>query len=79
MTKVVRLHVPASQVPPEFRGDIDPACTVTVTVGREAPVLHDRPSFREMIERLHEKVAVRHTTPEEAVRRIRKLRDEWDD
>lgn len=76
MNRVVREHYPASKLPDDLREGIDPGMMVTVTVQEEAA----RPS-RELLVDLVRRAAseARGVSAEEAVRRVRELRDEWDD
>jgi len=76
MNKIVRNHYAAADLPADLRGSIDISSRVSVTVeveplplGREALVAMTRAIQTDS----------RGTTPEEAVARIRALRDEWDD
>ncbi len=79
MNKIVRENYPASNLPEDLRGTLPPGVTVRVTVEMEA----DRPrkSFSQIKKEIDE---ARHrvgnwpqTSAEEAVARIRALRDEW--
>lgn len=78
MNKIVREHYPASKLPPELREGLAPDASVTVTVQEEArkPV-----SVEELHQQLldYRKNLSRKVTIEEAVARVRELRDEWDD
>jgi hypothetical protein len=74
--KIVVEHFPADKLPAEFRIDVEAGARVRVTVEQEitdrwAPLL-DR------IDRYHRDNPGRSITTEEAVARIRALRDEWD-
>ena len=76
MNKIIRKHYPASRLPAELRGNISSEATVEVIIEEEAA---PAPSRDELIRLTHEARA--HAKPiseEEAVARIRKLRDEWD-
>ena len=73
MNRTIREHYPASRLPDDLRGDVDPSSTVTVTIEEEkAPVkvsldeiwARRRPPFR---------------TAEEIDEDLRRQRDEWDD
>lgn len=77
MNKIVLEHYPASQLPVELRGNLSPEASVTVTI-EEEPV---RAKSREDILKLIRDAQARSkgVTMEEAVARIRELRDEWDD
>jgi hypothetical protein len=50
MNKTVREHFPASKLPDELRGDVDPSATVTVTVEEEKPA-KARPTIAEIFAR----------------------------
>ena len=72
MNKIVKTQGPASDLPKRYRGDIDPAHIVSVTVeevGHSA-----RRSIREILQR----APGGNVTIEEAVARIRRLRDDWE-
>lgn len=77
MNKTIHEHYPASKLPDELREGIDPSRHVTVTVVEEA----QRPSREKLVQLLEEarQRSVEDVSTEEAVRRIRDLRDEWDD
>ena len=77
MNKIVHDHYPASKLPDELRGDIAPGASVKITVEEEPvrrPMTRDEllKSFREA------RASAKGVTLEEAVARIRELRDEWD-
>jgi hypothetical protein len=75
MNKFTREHYPASKLPDDLRGQIDPAGRVTVTiVEEEAP--HRVRSFEEIFEDTKE---FRTRTTAEITASIRAQRDEWDD
>jgi len=77
MNRIVRHHVPASQLPDELRGDFASDAIVTVTVEEEQPLpLAETP--RAMLEKLRARPG-KGVTSDEAVARIRALRDEWPD
>ncbi len=79
MNKVIRHeHVSAALLPESLRGDIAPDATVTVTVAEEARAadLADPVAALVAYRRSIEGPGV---TIEEAVERVRALRDEWDD
>jgi hypothetical protein len=76
MNRIVREHYPVSKLPEELREGLEPGASVTVTVEEERkPFSRDEllESFREA------RKNARGVTVEEAVARIRELRDEWDD
>lgn len=79
MNKIVLEHYPASKLPEELREGIAASASVKITVEEEQaarpPMTRD-----EFLDSLRE---ARRDAPgvtlEEAVTRIRELRDEWDD
>ena len=80
MNKIVKEHYPASKLPVELREGIDPAGHVTVTVveeGGEKRKPLTREELRELIEQAQRDA--KDGTIDDAVARIRSLRDEWDD
>ncbi|WP_181700441.1 hypothetical protein [Chthonobacter albigriseus] len=79
MNKVVtRQHVRASELPADLRGEIPPSALVTVTVSEE--VTHDdRKDPIQLLKEYHQISDKPGVTSEEAVQRVRALRDEWDD
>ncbi len=79
MNKIVKEHYPASKLPVELREGIDPSALVTVTIleegGQKVP-----PSREELLELLRRaRKNAKGVTLDEAVARVRVLRDEWDD
>jgi hypothetical protein len=77
MGKIVLEHYPASKLPDELRGQIADSATVTVTVEEETR----KPLGREALLKLmrEAQASAPGTSVEEAVARIRALRDEWED
>lgn len=79
MNKIVREHYPASKLPAELRAGIAPGASVRVTIEEEEETR--KPLGRaELLASLRE--ARKHApgvTLEEAVARVRELRDEWED
>ena len=79
MNKIVKKHYPASKLPVELREGIEASALVTVTIqeeaGRKEPL--SREQLRQLIEQAQQ--GAQGVTIEEAVARIRALRDEWDD
>jgi hypothetical protein len=76
MNKIVREHYPASKLPDELRQGIASDASVRVTVEEEGSVAPSREKLLALMEE-----ARRHAgkvTLEEAVQRVRTLRDEWD-
>jgi chorismate-pyruvate lyase len=78
MNRIVRAHYPVSKLPEELREGLEPDGSVTVTLEEE---IRKAPSVDEMRQQwLEVRKALKHkVTVEEAVARIRELRDEWDD
>ncbi|MYZ50067.1 hypothetical protein [Propylenella binzhouense] len=74
-----RRHVvedyPAEKLPEELRGDIDPSHRTRVIV---EDVGRDRERGLDKYRRLFGRASHMNTSVEEAVARIRALRDEWD-
>jgi hypothetical protein len=81
MNKIVKEHYPASKLPVELREGIDPAGHVTVVVTEEVMDPRGKMTLEETLtqaKRLRQDGAIQPVTIEEAVERIRALRDEWD-
>lgn len=79
MNKAITEHYPASKLPNEVRQDIDPELSVTVTViveddARKPPTIEQ---LRDMLDTAQRRAV--GVSTDEAVARIRALRDEWDD
>lgn len=78
MNKIVLEHYPASKLPAELRGEIAPGASVKIIVEEEMsrqPMT--REEFRESLRAA--RAGAKGVTLEEAVARVRELRDEWDD
>lgn len=78
MNKIILEHYPASKLPEDLREGIPPGASVTVTIQEEA----DRkpPDAKKLLELMQAAQAnAPGTTLEEAVGRVRTLRDEWED
>ncbi|MDX8440309.1 hypothetical protein [Mesorhizobium australafricanum] len=77
MNKVILEHYPASKLPDELREGIALSASVTVTVEEEAK----RPLARKQLLELMRNAQANApgTSLEEAVARVRALRDEWED
>lgn len=93
MNKIVREHYPVSKLPEDLQREFDGAKTVRI-VSEEAasteaerdfwsiPIGELKPQTPEEFKRDLQKIrnsGLPSVSPEEAVRRIRELRDEWDD
>ena len=78
MNKIVIEHYPASKLPDEVRGSIPRDALVDVTVEESSPPLAI--SHEELVMRTQKYWRTAPgTTIEEAIARIRELRDEWDE
>jgi hypothetical protein len=87
MNRIVREHYPVERLPEDLREHFPDASVVTVSVAEEEaspdpalpPLTIDEAirMMRDMQRRSME--SGKGVSPEEAVRRIRELRDEWDD
>jgi hypothetical protein len=77
MNKIILEHYPASKLPDELREGIALGASVKVTVEEEA----NRPLGREQLLELMRNAQANApgTGLEEAVARVRALRDEWED
>lgn len=81
MNRIVKEHYPASKLPVDLREGIDPSGHVTVTVvAEDAPPEHvmTLEEILDQVRRLREEGQIEPVTTDEAVARIRALRDEWD-
>lgn len=95
MNKIVREHYPVSKLPADLQAEFQGLDTVKIvgepkeqaSSGRDhdfwsTPISELKPRTREEfiadLERIR-KLELPNVTPEEAVARIRALRDEWDD
>jgi len=76
MNKVVHEHLKASELPEKLREGIDASAVVTVTVQEESTGITDPDVLRRLLDEARAD-AVGIST-DEAVARIRALRDEWD-
>ena len=75
MNSIVRSNYPASKLPADLRGDVDPATTVTVTVTVE----EKRPEHVMSLEEIWALRRPPYRTKEEIDADIRQQRDEWND
>ena len=75
MERVVLDHYPASKLPDDLRGGILPSASVKITV-EEIQAAPDRERLLSLLRK--SRGAIPTVTLEEAVRRVRELRDEWD-
>lgn len=77
MNKVVLEHYPASKLPDELREGIALGASVKVTVEEEANQPLGRKQLLELMRNAQANAP--GTSLEEAVARVRALRDEWED
>ncbi|WP_375412704.1 hypothetical protein [uncultured Bradyrhizobium sp.] len=75
MNRTVREHYPASKLPDDLRGSVDPSSTVTVIVAEE----EQRPEKVMSLEEIFSLEGFRRRSAEEIDGDVRKMRDEWDD
>ena len=76
MTKIVHEHIPASALPEQLREGIDASALVTVTVQQEEAGPKTLDQLRMLLEEARREAP--GISIEEAVARVRELRDEWD-
>ncbi len=74
MNRIIREHYPASRLPDDLRGNLDPASTVTVTV-----VEDEKPEKVMSLEEIFSLKGFRRRSAEEIDADLRQMRDEWDD
>ena len=84
MNKIVRQHYPVEKLPEDLRSLVGDAASVTVELTEEHGAVLKPLTQQEAVALMRQSQrehAVQGTsvTAEEAVRRIRELRDEWDD
>jgi hypothetical protein len=77
MNKIVLEHYPASKLPQDLRGSITEEASVTVTVEEEERKSIGREELLDLMRNAQANAP--GTTLEQAVMRIRALRDEWED
>lgn len=82
MNKIVREHYPVEKLPEDLRAELGLARTVTLTIETDVPTEHERQrrhsNVLAALQRARAAVRGRGVTAEEAVARIRDLRDEWE-
>jgi hypothetical protein len=79
MNKIVREKYPASKLPDDLRGTLSPQSMVRVTVESDETPVKSVKQIMQDVEALRSKGDWPSVSTEEAVARIRALRDEWDD
>ncbi len=78
MNKIVLEHYPASKLPDELRRGLAMEASVRITVEEERPPPVFGDEFKRQLMEVRKNLK-HHVTLEEAVARVRELRDEWDD
>jgi len=79
MNKIILEHIPAAELPEKLRPGINPAANVTLTVQEETQARIKSPAeLRQMIKEARNASGSPGISTDEAVARIRALRDEWD-
>ncbi len=75
MNKIVLEHYPASKLPDDLRGGVDPSATVTVTIVEE----EKRPEQVMSLDEIFSLKGFRRRSADEIDEDLRRQRDEWDD
>ena len=76
MNRVIHRELTAGELPESLRGDIDPTHRVRVVVEEIETPKHERSAAAQRILALAGRGRYMNTSIEEAVRRVRELRDE---
>ena len=79
MNKIVKEQYPASKLPDDLRGPLPPQALVRVTVESDETPAKSVKQVMQDIEAARSKGEWPSVSTEEAVARVRALRDEWDD
>lgn len=82
MNKIIRENYPAAKLPDDLREGLDPGAFVRVVVeSRESRAEPTRSvaELKKLIDELKSQPDFKPIAADEAVQRIRDLRDEWDD
>jgi hypothetical protein len=84
MNKIVREHYPVERLPEDLRGGLEGQATVTVTLEQEADqrnrdFAQQKTTLFAAIAEARASIKGPGVTSDEAVARVRALRDEWDD
>jgi hypothetical protein len=78
MNRIVRKHYPVKKLPEDLRPNLSLLGTVTITV-QEEDAAQATPSVTEMIKQMQDARARMPIAKDDPVKRIRRLRDEWED
>jgi hypothetical protein len=81
MNRIVRDHYPAERLPDDLQKLVDPSRPIRIVIEQEdvAQIKKSPEELLAMIEAYRATIQGEGVTSEEAVKRIRELRDEWDD
>ncbi|WP_436642252.1 hypothetical protein [Microbaculum sp. FT89] len=74
MNRIVKKHYPASKLPEDLREGLPEGAVVDIEITVDESAVARRRTLRDYFGAAKD----RETSTEEAVRRIRELRDEWD-
>lgn len=74
MNRTIREHYPASKLPDDLRGGVDPSASVTVTIEEE----EKRPEKVMSLEEIFSLKGFRRRSAAEIDEDLRRQRDEWD-
>lgn len=77
MNKVVRNHYPVSRLPEDLQRQLGNAKAVRLTMEGEEPSTRSLTEILMEAKRLREEGKIKAITTEDAVARVRALRDEW--
>jgi len=81
MNRIVRDYYPAERLPADLQHLVDPKRAIRIVIEQEdtPPVKKSAEELLAMIDAYRATIKGKGVSPEEAVQRIRELRDEWDD
>jgi hypothetical protein len=83
MNVIVKRHYPVEKLPADLKVGVGSAATVTVTLELETdeatPSSRSLQDIKAGLDAAKARGDLRTVTPQEAVARVRALRDEWDD
>jgi hypothetical protein len=75
MNKIIRDHYPVHSLPEDLRSGLKPDSLVRVVIEEEHPAPKEKRELRDLLLKAREA----EPSDDDAVARIRKLRDEWED
>ena len=79
MNKIVREHYPVEKLPEDWRQELGLEGNVTLTIVAKAEMDADEADLSTLLARVRASRPKPPLTAEDAVARIRALREEWDD